>query len=138
MERDISTRLRNYLLDMQEITSLSNDPNTKVGCLILSKDWRTLSYGYNDAPMNWKGTFPWDDRKEKYKYVIHAEINAVASLTQTPYYAIVTLFPCSNCVKALIAAGVKEIYYKDIRMNDDANVVFTLCHMCGVKLIQIV
>lgn len=137
MERNTSTRLKKILIDLEEIAGYSNDPSTKVACLLLDKKWKPLSCGYNDKPFNWYDTYPWEEKKEKYKYVIHAEINAVASLRADPYYAVVTLFPCSNCAKALIAAGVKEIYYKDIRMNDDASIVFTLCYMSGVKLIQI-
>lgn len=137
MERNSSTRLKKFLKELEEIAEFSKDPNTKVGCLLLDKKWKPLSCGYNDKPFNWYDTYPWDIREEKYKYVIHAEINAVATLRDEPYYAIVTLFPCSHCAKALIASGVKEIYYKDIRMNEDASIVFTLCHMCGVKLKQI-
>lgn len=134
MERDTSTRLMRYA---ETVSKLSSDPSTQVGCILLDKNKKVISEGFNDKPFNWYDTYPWDIKEEKYKYVIHAEINAVATCTKKPYYAVVTLFPCSNCAKALIASGVKEIYYKDIRMNDDASIVFTLCHMTGVKLIQI-
>lgn len=139
MERNSSTRLniKKHLETIEEISELSKDPFTKVGCVLLNKEGKPVSCGYNNQPFNWFTKFPWEDRDEKNKFVIHAEINAVANLREDPYYAIVTLFPCCNCAKALIASGVKEIYYKDIRMNEDACNVITLCYMTGVKLIKI-
>ena len=51
--------------------------------------------------------------KSKYAYVVHAEANAIlnatTSLKNGTLY--VTLFPCNECMKLLVQAGVKEIIY---------------------------
>ena len=98
----------------------SKDPNTQVGACIVSKDNRILSMGYNGAPrgldddnMNWdrEGSF----LETKYAYVCHAELNAIlnyrGNLEGSKLY--VALFPCNECAKAIIQAGIKEIIYAD-------------------------
>lgn len=45
---------------------------------------------------------------------IHAEIDALAMLSrysEQPHTAIITRYPCEACARALVAAGVREIYY---------------------------
>lgn len=50
----------------------------------------------------------------KYPYVCHAEMNAVmnknaSSLSGARVY--VTLYPCNECAKILIQAGISEVVY---------------------------
>jgi len=52
----------------------------------------------------------------KYAYVTHSELNAIlnyrgGSLEGTKLY--VTLFPCNECAKAIIQAGIMELVYAD-------------------------
>ena len=49
----------------------------------------------------------------KYPYVCHAEANAVLNATQSlkECTAYVTLYPCNECAKLLIQAGVKTVAY---------------------------
>lgn len=149
MERDITGRLIQGIIDMKqyeiarkrlnEIQSLSNDPSTKVGCVLLDKDFIVLSSGCNRKPSYWNDVqFPWSDRDEKNKYVIHAEMSAVLALrNDTPHYAMVTLFPCLNCAKLLSEIGVKEIMYKDIRINNDSSSVMSLLNLCGISVTKL-
>ena len=59
------------------------------------------------------------DSKSKYAYVVHAEANAIlnatTSLKNSTLY--VTLFPCNECMKLLVQAGVKEIVYMSDKDN---------------------
>jgi hypothetical protein len=41
----------------------------------------------------------------------HAEENAVANASDTPYRAYVTHEPCGACTRKLLQAGVREIFY---------------------------
>ena len=72
----------------------------------------------------------------KYAYVCHSELNAIlnyrGNLEGSKIY--VTLFPCNECAKALIQAGIKEvIYYDDKYDGTDANIVSKkLLDTCGV------
>lgn len=97
----------------------SKDPSTQVGACIVSSDNKILSMGYNGFPTGCSDdAFPWDKEGEeaqtKYPYVTHGELNAIlnyrgGSLEGTKLY--VSLFPCNECAKAIIQAGIKTIVY---------------------------
>lgn len=99
----------------------SKDPNTQVGACIVSKDNKILSMGYNGFPVGCSDDeFPWDREGDmlntKYAYVTHGELNAIlnyrgGSLEGTKLY--VSLFPCNECAKAIIQAGIKTVVYAD-------------------------
>ena len=98
----------------------SKDPSTQVGACIVSQDNKILSMGYNGFPMGCSDDeFPWsrddeDPLKSKYVYVTHSELNAIlnyrgGSLEGAKIY--VSLFPCNECAKAIIQAGIKTVIY---------------------------
>jgi dCMP deaminase len=99
----------------------SKDPNTQVGACIVSDDNKILSMGYNGFPNGVSDDeFPWEregnELDTKYPYVTHSELNAIlnyrgGSLEGTKLY--VTLFPCNECAKAIIQAGIKTVVYAD-------------------------
>lgn len=109
-----------YFVALSKVTAMrSNDPNTKVGAVIVNDRKRVVSLGYNGMP-NGDDSFPWGregkEKDKKYPYVIHAEINAVLNATTndlrgTTMYT--TLFPCSNCAKFIVQAGITNICYID-------------------------
>lgn len=103
----------------------SKDPNTQVGACIVSEDNKILSMGYNGFPMGCSDDeFPWRretageaedaEANTKYAYVTHGELNAIlnyrgGSLEGTKLY--VSLFPCNECAKAIIQAGIRTVVY---------------------------
>ena len=99
----------------------SKDPNTQVGSCIVGGDNRILSIGYNGAPNGYEDKkFPWervgDMQNTKYAYVCHSEMNAILNyrgsrkdLENARIY--VDLFPCNECAKLIIQAGIKEVLY---------------------------
>ena len=111
----------------------SKDGNTKVGACIVSDDHKVLSLGYNGMPLGVSDEeIPWAGSKEnkpyletKYPYVCHAELNAILNsnhnLKGSTLY--VTLFPCNECTKAVIQAGIKKVVYLSDKYHDtDAEV----------------
>ena len=98
----------------------SKDPNTQVGACIVSEDNKILSMGYNGFPIGCSDDdFPWAREgsmlETKYAFVTHSELNAIlnyrgGSLAGSKLY--VSLFPCNECAKAIIQAGIKEIVYE--------------------------
>ena len=58
----------------------SKDPNTQVGCCIVSQDNKILSMGYNGLPTGCSDEeFPWnregeDPLETKYVYTVHSEL----------------------------------------------------------------
>ena len=95
----------------------SKDPSTQVGACIVSQDNIIISTGYNGMPKGCSDDeFPWDREGEqtKYPYVVHAELNAILNangrdLRGSKIY--VALFPCNECAKAIIQAGIREVVY---------------------------
>lgn len=112
----------NYFMAIAKLSAMrSKDPSTQVGACIVSKDNRILSIGYNGAPNGFDDdNFPWDREGEaintKYFYVCHGEMNAIMNyrgnkrdLEGSKIY--VDLFPCNECAKLIIQAGIKEVIY---------------------------
>ena len=97
----------------------SKDPNTQVGACIVGQDNRILSVGYNGFPNGCSDElFPWaregSELDTKYPFVAHSELNAIlnyrgGSLEGSKLY--VSLFPCNECAKAIIQAGIKTVIY---------------------------
>jgi dCMP deaminase len=83
-----------------------------------------LTTGYNGFPQGCSDDeFPWDREGEitKYPFVVHAELNAILnasgkSLRGSRLY--VALFPCNECAKAIIQAGVSEVVYLSDKYAD--------------------
>lgn len=110
-----------YFMGVAQLSSMrSKDPSTQVGACIVSNDNKILSMGYNGFPMGCSDEeFPWDrdgedDLDTKYPFVTHSELNAIlnyrgGSLEGTKLY--VSLFPCNECAKAIIQAGIKTVVY---------------------------
>lgn len=122
-----------YFMSLAKLASLrSRDPSMQVGaCLVDSTGRRVLGIGYNGAPcsINDNRDFPWqfveddseDTKKCKNDYVIHAEANALA-LSDPAFHQGATMFcthyPCKDCAKAMIHAGVKTFVYFDDSRKD--------------------
>ena len=104
----------------------SKDPSTQVGACIVDSEKRILSTGYNGFPHGCSDDdFPWNRDESlgetKYRFVVHAELNAILnasgkSLAGSTLY--VGLFPCNECAKAIIQAGIKEVIYLSDKYHD--------------------
>ena len=123
----------------------SKDPNTQVGACIVSQDNIIISTGYNGMPKGCSDDeFPWDRTGEetKYPYVVHAELNAILNangrdLRGSRIY--VALFPCNECAKAIIQAGIREVVYLSDKYHDTPSVIASrkMLDSAGVKVRQI-
>ena len=125
----------------------SKDPSTQVGACIVSDDNRILSTGYNGFPQGCSDDdFPWNRDQSlgetKYNFVVHAELNAILnaggkSLVGSRIF--VSLFPCHECAKAIIQAGVKEVVYLSDKYNgtESDNASKRMLNAAGVKLTKI-
>ena len=123
----------------------SKDPNTQVGACIVNKNKRIPSTGYNGFPYGCSDdTFSWDrdGADTKYKYVVHAELNAILNaggrdLTGSRLY--VDLFPCNECAKAIIQSGISEIVYLYDKYADTDETIASkkMLNSAGVRLTQL-
>ena len=124
----------------------SKDPNTQVGACIVDKNNRILSVGYNGFPNGCSDDlFPWAREGEvlntKYACVAHSELNAIlnyrgGNLEGARIY--VSLFPCNECAKAIIQAGIKEVVYDSDKYNNTPTNIAAkkMFEAAGVKCIQ--
>lgn len=97
----------------------SKDPGTQVGACIVNHQNKIVGAGYNGLPAGLSDEdFPWeksgDFLQTKYPYVCHAELNAILNnigmdLSGCRIYT--ALFPCNECSKAIIQAGIREVIY---------------------------
>lgn len=95
------------------IARYSKDPRTKVGAVIVDDEKRIVSMGYNGFPRKVLDLEErLNDRKEKLKYIVHAELNAILNakrdLEGTTIY-VYPYFPCNECAKAIIQSGVRRV-----------------------------
>lgn len=110
-----------YFMEICEmVAQRSTCDRAFVGCVLVNKDNRIVSTGYNGSI----GGNPHCDeightmRDGHCIATIHAEMNALLycakeGISVKDSKAYVTHFPCLNCTKALIQAGISEIYYKN-------------------------
>ncbi len=121
-----------YFMGVAKLAAMrSKDPNTQVGACIVSEDNKILSMGYNGFPRGCSDDeFPWvregDPLDNKYFYTTHSELNAIlnyrgGSLEGSKMY--VTLFPCNECAKAIIQAGIKSFVYESDKYADTASTI---------------
>lgn len=116
-----------YFMGIAHLAGMrSKDPNTQVGACIVSDDNKILSMGYNGFPKGCSDDeFPWEREGDvldtKYAFVTHSELNAIlnyrgGTLEGSKLY--VSLFPCNECAKAIIQAGIKTIVYDSDKYAD--------------------
>ena len=109
----------------------SKDPNTQVGACIVNDENRIVGIGYNGFPagcsdeeLPWGRTGDW--LNTKYPFVCHAEVNAILNsdfgrMNNCRMY--VNLFPCNECAKLIIQAGIKQVIYISDKYPEDEKFV---------------
>lgn len=125
----------NYFLNIAEAVSLrSHDAQTRVGVVVVDENKRILTTGYNGFPPGCEDEKLPNLRPDKYPFMVHAEINAIAAsrqdLRNSSLYC--THSPCRECAKAIITAGIKRVAYRHSYQNDDHIFVSQFLSSCGV------
>ena len=116
-----------YFMGVALLSALrSKDPNTQVGACIVNPKNKIVGVGYNGFPIGVSDDdFPWNREGDfldtKYPYICHAELNAVINKISAELYdcrLYVALFPCNECAKVIIQAGIKEVIYMSDKYAD--------------------
>lgn len=136
-----------YFMSLAHLSAKrSKDPNTKVGAVIVNNKQRVVGIGYNGFPRTLHSQndedYPWEKQgttlDTKYAYVVHAELNAILNANQAVdgCKIYVSLFPCNECAKAIIQAGIVEIVYEDDKyfMEDSVKASKLMLKNAGVTL----
>jgi len=106
-----------FVRNAEAMAEHSKDPSTKVGCVVIDVDSNIIASGFNGFPRGVNDDQArYADRTEKLKFVAHAEANAIAQAARTGAkllggtMILTALYPCSNCAKLIIQAGIRKIY----------------------------
>lgn len=95
----------------------SHDIQTKIGCVITDQKNRILSTGYNGFPAGMRDAELPNIRPGKYKWMRHAERNALDNCLVRPDNGIayVTNVCCARCTMDLWQEGVRKVYFLDVQ-----------------------
>lgn len=111
-----------YLRLAREVSSWSKDPSSKIGAVAIGHKGQVLSQGYNGFARGIREDLAprWEDKEQKYKFIVHAEMNAIynatysgVSLDGSTLY-IWGLPCCSDCAKGVIQVGIKRVVMPDL------------------------
>ncbi|WP_373071778.1 cytidine/deoxycytidylate deaminase family protein [Sulfurimonas sp.] len=140
---------QNFINIATEIASASKCVSKQVGAVIV-KDGRILSTGYNGTPAgytncseHWEGEYTQEHHEWSKTYEIHAEMNAIIwaarqgiSIEGATIY--VTLEPCADCSKNIIASGIKRIVYEKEYEHNHSEVISKFIEDNGVIIEKLV
>ncbi len=145
-----TTWARRFMGLCDHISSWSEDRDIHVGCVIVSPDAQVVrAMGYNGLP---RGVSAADDSRfdrasgEKFFWFEHAERNAIynaarSGTTLEGCTAYVNRFPCADCGRALIQAGIAQLIAPPIPEADGAldysfQVSRTMLIEAGIRLVE--
>ncbi|KAM7009571.1 deoxycytidylate deaminase-like isoform 2-T2 [Tautogolabrus adspersus] len=105
----------------------SKDPSSQVGACIVNQENKIVGIGYNGMPNGCD--------------VCHAELNAIMNKNSADVKGCimyVALFPCNECAKLIIQAGIKEVVYLSDKYHDTPEMVASrkLLSMAGIQYRQ--
>lgn len=113
------------------VSSRSTCPRKRVGSVIVTEDNNIVSSGYNGSLSSLSSC---DDvgcliENNSCQRVIHSETNAILQCAKHGKSCkgckiFVTLYPCFNCFKNIVNAGIKKIYYlEDYKNNPNIEIM---------------
>ena len=134
-----------YFLGLAKVVSQrSHDVHTQHGCVITDKKHRILGVGYNGFPRNMPDHILPTERPAKYRWMIHAERNALSNCVVRPDNgtAYVSGQCCNDCIMALWQEGVDTV----VMSNNHGTILFdeaeqkifdTFTNNSGIKIIRV-
>lgn len=134
-----------YFLEMaRHVATRSTDRSTKVGCVIVGPDGEIRATGHNGFPRGVDDTEDRHQRPAKYAWTEHAERNAIYSAARAGIATkgcglVMTWFPCADCARAVIQAGITGIVCAtpdpaDSRWGEDFRVARAMLREAGVTM----
>ena len=136
-----------FLSVAEAVAAFSKDPSTKVGAVIVDDDCNVLATGWNGFP---RGVTDSEERlchkETKYKFVVHAEANAIAASARTgrrldgATIVVSSLYPCQVCAGLIAQAGIKRVIAPKIsneRWMESNMVARTIFAEAGVEVIEV-
>ena len=109
-----------YLRLADQVASWSKDPSSQIGAVAVGEKGQVLSQGFNGFPRGIEDSKArLKDREQKYKYIVHGEMNCIYNATyngvsldgSTMYISGLPM--CSECAKGIIQVGVRHVVMWD-------------------------
>lgn len=107
-----------------QIGEWSKDGSRKVGCIVVGPGNEIRSAGYNGFPRGVRDDLASRHKRPgKYRWTEHAERNAIfnAARIGTPLEGCriyLTWFPCMECARAIVQAGIVELIAIEPDLSD--------------------
>lgn len=94
--------------------SLSKDPSTQLGAVLLSPAGQIIGVGNNHLAFGTNDSYWHGPKEEKYERVVHAELAAILDAATKGFSTQDTTMvcpwaSCSNCAKYMVEAGVMTL-----------------------------
>ena len=140
-----------YFFKMADLVSeKSKDRSTKVGAVIVGPDHEVRSTGFNGFPRGVRDDVDArHERPAKYLWTEHAERNAVYNAARNGVHTFGTTmhlncwWPCADCARAIIQAGVARVVVHasrvnahDSRWSDSCAVGLEMLREAGVECVE--
>jgi len=129
--RERPSKIDYYMVAALWAKTRSPDESTQHGCVIIAKNGKPLSWGYNGFPKGCDDERMPQTRPEKYLVVLHSEENAILNcdVPMDGATAYITGPPCVHCWSHLIQKDIAKVVYGPIRslhsqsqhVDDDPN-----------------
>jgi dCMP deaminase len=131
----------------EHIAGWSKDPSTQTGAVIVDKDRRVVSVGYNGIPKGIEDEAKYlNDREIKYATIIHCEHNALIFAKRSIEGCVLYTWPfssCSNCTSMFIQAGIAKFISPATpdrlkeRWKESMKLAEKLCEDAGTERIEL-
>lgn len=120
LPREVPDRDEFYLGLAFYMAGKSKDPSTQCGAVIVAPNNFPLGWGYNGPPKKMDDQeIDWS-RPNKYKYIKHAEVNAIdhscGDTTGSTIY--VTGRPCPGCMLEIVSAEISTVIFYPFKPKD--------------------
>jgi dCMP deaminase len=132
-------------MDMAKLVATwSKDRSRQTACVIVGTSKEVVSVGYNGFPRGIDDTVESrHERPAKYQWTEHAERNAIynavrCGISTLGCTAYLPWYPCADCARALIQAGVSTLVaykpdFNDPKWGDDFRCVEVMLNEAGLK-----
>ena len=123
-----------YFISVAFLSSMrSVDPNNRGGACLVNSENRIVGIGYCGLP---RGIDELHDGDDGRYFVCHSIMNAILNKNQHDIKGsrvYTSRFPCSECAKLIIQAGVNRVIYSAGEIVEASKILFTLA---GVSVFQ--
>lgn len=123
-----------YFVSVAFLSSMrSLDPLNRGGACLVNRENRIIGIGYCGLP---RGIDELHDDDDGRYFICHSIMNAILNKNQHDIKGArvyTSRFPCSECAKLIIQAGVERVIYSSGEVVEASKILFTLA---GVSVFQ--